>query len=637
MKKTSLTFRVLVAVLFSVYISIFLYSLILPYIFMMPPTERVSFWIKMGVVVSILAPISSFIVYLFYKPVSRCINIIRAGSEIPQWLRKKAMHSFRTIQGFLFLIGLFAYAAGVGLNFLGEMIVEKKAFEPLYWFCRVALALSFGVFNGLVTTRMVHLAWLEAKYLMGITSLQEQEEKYSSTFQKTFLPALFLILFIVVFSGVGAIYYIYHAQLSQEIPSLSHAISHFVFIEMYLLIMGSILFATILWENQSHISNLRNQIIQLSQGAMDLSKRVFILSFDDVGMMTEGINRILEKLQNTFLTIQEMQKIVQKSGEITNNIMNQSKSEAEEVTHIITESGENYEAQVDVIREANKRFKETMEEVRKAISNYLTQQNVLERIIESYQKVISTFKNMIDMTLSSSERFEKLSKVVFEGHSGLSELLDASKAVQETNKKVYEIVKLIMDISDQSNILAMNAAIEASHAGEYGKGFAIVASEVRQLAIHTADSARQIESLIHEMQQKNERGANINEKLNEIFQTMQNEMSSTTQLISNITHMARNEASTAEISLQELQQMQKISQIIKENIRIIESNDGSLSEIMTGLGETAEKLAELSKRLMDGISFITSSYTRIGEAFSKSFEAIQQLDRAIASFRIQDE
>ncbi len=637
MKKTSITLRVIIAVFLSIYLSIFLYSLILPFLFLMPAPERTSFWLKMAVVVTILAPICSFIVYLFYRPVSRAVHIVRSGGELPHWLKKKAMHSFHTIQGFLFLVGLVAYAAGAGLNFLAEIVIEHKPFEPMYWLCRVALALSFGVFNGLVTARLVNLAWLEAKYLMGITSLEEHEEKYESTFHKTFLPAVLLLLYITVFSGVGALYYFYHIQLSQQIPSLFQVIMHFGFIEIYLLLMGSLLFATILWENQSHISNLRNQIIQLSQGAMDLSKRVFIISFDDVGMMTEGINRILEKLQHTFLTIQEMQKIVRQSGEITNNIMSQSRDEAEEVTHLITEAGENYEAQVDVIREANKRFKETMEEVRKALSNFLNQQNVLEHIAQSYQKVVSTFKNMIDMTLSSSERFDKLSRVVSEGTSGLSELLNASKAVQETNKKVYEIVKLIMDISDQSNILAMNAAIEASHAGEYGKGFAIVASEVRQLAIHTADSARQIESLIHEMQQKNERGAKINEKLNEIFATMQNEMSSTTQQISTITQMARNEASTAEVSLQELQQIQEVSQTIKENIRLIESNDASLSEIMTSLGDTAEKLAELSKRLMDGISFISESYTRLGEAFSKSFEAIQQLDKAIASFRTQHE
>ncbi|MFN4216785.1 MAG: methyl-accepting chemotaxis protein [Brevinematales bacterium] len=637
MKKSSITLRVIGATFFSIYLSIFLYSVILPFLFVMPPEEKISFWIKMAVVVTILGPICSFIVYLFYRPVARATQLAQKREDIPHWLKHKAMRSFHAIQGFLFVVGFFAYATGALLNFFAEIIIEHKPFMPFYWLSRLILALSFGILNGLVTARMVNLAWLEAKYLMGITSLEDSNEKYESTFHKLFLPGFLLVLFITVFSAIGAMYYLYYLIHTNKTISFQEGIFHFLFIEGFLLLMGAILLATILWENQSHISNLRNQIMRLSEGDMNLAKRVFIISFDDVGIMTAGINKILEKLQKTFITIKDMQRIVKQSGEITNNIMIKSREEAEEVTHLITEAGENYEAQVDVIKEATIRFRQTMQEVKKAITNFQNQQDVLDHVSQSFQKVASTFKEMIAMTLSSTERFEKLSRVITEGTSGLQDLLEATKGIQETNKKVYEIVKLIMDISDQSNILAMNAAIEASHAGEYGKGFAIVASEVRELAIHTAESARQIESLIHEMQQRNERGATINEKLNEIFKTMQDEMASTTTQITSIARMARQETSTAEASLQELSQMEEVAKAIKENVGIIESNDTSLSEIMGHLSETAEKLASISQRLMEGISFINQSYAKLGEAIEKSFEAIQQLDKTMESFKIDHE
>ncbi|MCX7882583.1 MAG: methyl-accepting chemotaxis protein [Brevinematales bacterium] len=634
---SSLTLRVIIATFVSIYLSVSLYSVILPFLFVMGPEERTSFWIKMAGVVTLLGPLCSFIVYLFYRPVARATLLARKGEDIPHWLRHKAMRSFHAIQGFLFLVGLLAYATGAALNFLAEVIIEQKPFVPFYWMSRLILALSFGILNGLVTARMVNLAWLEAKYLMGITSLEDSTEKYESTFHKIFLPGFLLLFFITTFSTIGILYYQYHVLQTSQNVSFTQVIFHFLFIEGFLLLMGSLLLATILWENQSHISNLRNQIVKLSEGDMNLANRVYVISFDDVGMMTAGINKILEKLQKTFFTIREMQRIVRQSGEITNNIMTKSREEAEEVTHLITEAGENYEAQVDVIKEASLRFKETMQEVKKAITNFQNQQSVLEHVSESFQKVASTFKDMISMTLSSTERFEKLSKVITDGSAGLKDLLEATRSIQETNRKVYEIVKLIMDISDQSNILAMNAAIEASHAGEYGKGFAIVASEVRELSIHTADSARQIESLIHEMQQKNERGASINEKLNEIFKTMQNEMQATTSQIESIAQMARQETSTAEASLKELAQMQEVARTIKENVSIIETNDASLSEIMSHLGDTAEKLASISQRLMEGISFISQSYANLGDAFSKSFDAIQQLDKAMASFKVDHE
>jgi len=636
MKKFSLTMKVIAAVFSSIYLSIFFYSVVLPFLFLMPAEERFSFWVKMAVVVTILAPLCSFVVYLFYRPVARATKLAQEEQEIPEWLRQQALHSFRAIQGFLFMVGLLAYAAGAAMNFFAEVVLEHKTIDVFYWLCRLVLALSFGALNGLFTARMVNLSWLEAKYLLSVTDLESSQERYESTFQKIFMPAVLLLLFITVFSAVGVVYYVRLVALDGErVLSWQQVLLHFGFVEFFLFVTSAVLLAAILWENQSHINNLRNQISRLAEGEMNLSNRVYIVSFDDIGVMTAGINRILGKLQQTFLTIQQMQVIVRQSGEIAKNIMESSQAESAEAQHLVQEAGENYEAQVDVIREASDRFTEMMGEVRKAIEKFQSQQAVIFHASQSFQKVVATFNEMIDMTLNSTEKFSKLSGVINEGSSGLGELLEVSRALQTTNKRIGEIVKLIMDISDQSNILAMNAAIEASHAGEYGKGFAIVASEVRQLSIHTTDSARQIESLIHEMLQKSETSTTMNEKLSEIFQTMQNEMDAVTKQMETIASMASREASTATTSLEEMNEMLAISQQIAQNIQAIEKNDAAVSEIMGSLKETTERLAAISERLMKGISTISESYAKLSEAVEKSFEAIQQFDKAIASFRVE--
>jgi len=161
---------------------------------------------------------------------------------------------------------------------------------------------------------------------------------------------------------------------------------------------------------------------------------------------------------------------------------------------------------------------------------------------------------------------------------GMDDTMEAMSSIEKSSKKINDAVEIITDIADQTNLLALNAAIEAARAGEHGKGFAVVADEVRKLAERSADSAKDIKQLIGESTVQVQKGVTLSHDAGDSLKKMVVDITKVAEQLKSISTATQEQAATME-----------------ENTSITESNAASSEELAAAAEQMSAQAQELQK------------------------------------------
>ncbi len=317
---------------------------------------------------------------------------------------------------------------------------------------------------------------------------------------------------------------------------------------------------------------LKELVADLSQGNGDLTQRLTVASQDEIGQISHSINRFIEQLQGMFI---EVSASSSKIDVAVNHLSAQSDSNLKLLNDHTVET----EQVITAIDE--------MSATAGSIAQSAADAAKLTELTNSYA---DDSKRTVNEAVSSVTALE----------SDVAEMAHTISAMNEDTKQIGTVLQVIGDIAEQTNLLALNAAIEAARAGEQGRGFAVVADEVRALAARTQQSTAQINDMLS--------------KLNSTSNNVVNKMESTRrscEATSTSTHQVMESLNTVTSSVVEIndlntlmatsaEQQSHVTEEVSRNMAAIQALIGQLNDsasqtdnISRELGGTSQDLSQV--------------------------------------------
>jgi methyl-accepting chemotaxis protein len=268
--------------------------------------------------------------------------------------------------------------------------------------------------------------------------------------------------------------------------------------------------------------------------------------------------------------------------------------------------------------------------------NIKSQYNLIQSNLSASEQLSSSINNINKLTGQENKRSAVMVDKLNEGEE-LAELSqNIITKVSKTIQEVMTVTGIINDISDKTNILSMNAAIEAAHAGEAGKGFAVVAEEIRSLAESTSENSHQIDEILKKVSFQIDEALNASTDSYKSVGYLKEGLKDLSGSLIEINHGMDELSSASQEIVHSSQNLHSVTANINDSSQLIQSKADDIGKVVSTMKGKTEKASVSIKEIGKSSREITETMTGVHQVSEENKEGMSRLEEIVHSFKTEE-
>lgn len=381
------------------------------------------------------------------------------------------------------------------------------------------------------------------------------------------------------------------------------------------------------------IKNLFQFSGQLADG--DFSNTVALKGRDEIGMIGDSMNNVSHSLHSMVSDVQEV------SGNLTDTSLELS-SNMDETSTAVNQITGHLDAMRNMILNLSASIEESsasMEEIDRSIGSLdemiETQSSNVTESSASVEQMISNVKSVTQNVVNMEESFNSLKNASQKGRTVLNENNNAVNKIAEESAALLETNQIIAGIAGKTNLLAMNAAIEAAHAGDAGRGFAVVADEIRKLAEDTSVKSKESGSFIKNLKTLMDQMVESADKLVQAFDEVERRIGGAVNLSSEIKNSMEEQSAGSSQVLQALSQISDITSQVKNGSTEMRTGSQAILGEMQNVKDNTQEVQQSIEEIAQGSNEINRAISHVNELTENNKSYVDTLKASMQKFKLK--
>jgi len=366
----------------------------------------------------------------------------------------------------------------------------------------------------------------------------------------------------------------------------------------------------------------------------DLTKSINVHTKDEIGDLTRDITSTLDKIKSMIVTIKnEAAKLAGIGDDLSSN-MTETAAAVNQITANIQGVKARVISQSASVNETNATMEQVVGNINKLNGHVENQSRSISQASSAIEEMVANINSVTNTLLNNAGNVKALKEASEVGHTGLQEVSSDIQEIARESEGLLEINAVMENIASQTNLLSMNAAIEAAHAGEAGKGFAVVADEIRKLAESSSEQSKTIGNVLKKIKESIDKITKSTENVLNKFSAIESGVKTVSLQEENIRNAMEEQSAGSKQLLQSAGSLKETTQQVKSGSEEMFEGSKEVMNESQNLSRVTQEITGGMGEMSSGADQVNVAVHNVSEMTHKNHEAIETLIREVSQFKV---